>query len=430
MTRNSGKSAAAVARDDPDEGVPDRFCILAPAFPRRGSIARHPGHDLKLATFISTQMETILSEWERFAASLGAVTRDMDSLQLRDHARKMLEAIVLDIQTPQSDQVRIEKGKGHLSTASRALTAATVHGTGRHQDGFSLLQLTSEFRALRSSVLAGWLQTVDQTDAPSLAEMVRFNEAIDQAIAESVEEFTTKSEQARDVFLAMLGHDLRSPLQAILMTAGYFERADLDPARSITSAIRIKRNVASMATMVNDLLEYSRLQLGGAMPMVRLPADFAEICRRAVDDARAAHPACSIGIDADLPAPGDFDANRLAQMLANLLNNACQYATRGTTITLSVRQDHAGIIADVHNHGAVIPEASLESIFNPLVQLEVDQALVDRPRTSVGLGLFIAQQIAEAHGGRIDVQSGEGIGTTFSIHLPRVDGGSSARQRV
>ena len=375
---------------------------------------------MRLAELIESHIDEILEEWDAFAKSLGDVTSTMSPDALRDHAHRMLTAMVADMRGPQTAFEQEEKGKGHASPRP-FITAAEIHGTGRHDDGFSLLQLTAEFRALRASVLRRWVPTIHQNDLTSIDELIRFNEALDQALAESVSTFSRKAEQTRDVFLAMLGHDLRSPLNTIGLTSEYFERPEVEKTRRLASAHRIRRSVATMSAMVNDLLEFSRLQLGGAIPVVRTPGDLAEICRRAVDDAIAAHPSCTFRLEAPPAIPGDFDADRLAQVFGNLLNNAAQYRSRGTTVTLTAAVDGPDAVVHVHNFGSAIPEAQQATIFDPLIQLNATGADVDRPRSSAGLGLFIARQIVEAHGGTPGVASEPDTGTTFTARLTAPD---------
>lgn len=373
---------------------------------------------MRLADFLDSHRDAILADWDGFASSLGAVTKHMSNAQLRDHAAQVLVAIAADIRNQQSGLDQTEKSRGKRDSELRPLTAASIHGTGRQNDGFSLLQLTAEFRALRASVLRLWLPTVDHSDRHSIEEMIRFNESLDQAIAESVSTFNEKAGEARDIFLAMLGHDLRSPLHAIGITAEYFARGDRDPARTASSVARIKRSVVSMTTMVNDLLEFSRLQLGGALPLKKGGIDLAVLGRRLIEDAEAAHPTCSLRLVAESPVHGQFDEDRLLQMFSNLLNNACQYCARGTVITLTIWGDGTTAFADIHNFGPAIPGDRLHAIFNLMHQLKVDEGVVNRPRTSIGLGLFIARRIAESHGGSLTVGSSEASGTTFSVRLP------------
>ena len=144
---------------------------------------------MRLAEFIADNMESILTEWEVFAASLFPAGADMTSLALRDHAPHILEAVVKDITTAQTREAQAEKSKGR---APRVLgspeTAAQTHAVLRAQTGFDINQLVAEYRALRASVLRLWIDACPLDEA-SGKEIVRFNEAIDQAIAESVGDF-------------------------------------------------------------------------------------------------------------------------------------------------------------------------------------------------------------------------------------------------
>ena len=174
---------------------------------------------MRLADFISQHTETILAEWEAFATTLLPAAAGMTPLALRDHAQQILEAVAADLSTAQTRQEQADKSQGKaVRPAGAPETAAETHAVLRAKSGFSINQLVAEYRALRASVLRLWL------DAGSLAEtgvddVVRFNEAIDQAIAESVSFFTAQVDQARNLLLGTLGHDMRSPLYAIQLTA-------------------------------------------------------------------------------------------------------------------------------------------------------------------------------------------------------------------
>ena len=242
--------------------------------------------------------------------------------------------------------------------------------------------------------------------------------ALDEAIAESVKTFAGEASEARDVFLAMLGHDLRSPLHAIGLAAEYFARDEVEPERRITSARRVQRGVASMSRMVNDLLEFSRMQLGGAIPIILATQDLVKICHQAVDAAETANPECVFHFIAPTELAGPFDEDRLHQLLGNLLNNASRYRANGTTVTMTVERISSIAAIKVHNMGPAIPRDRQRDIFDPLVQLTATDSDADRPRSSAGLGLFIARRIVEAHGGRLTVHSSAAEGTTFLATLP------------
>ena len=168
--------------------------------------------------------------------------------------------------------------------------------------------------------------------------------------------------------------------------------------------------------MVNDLLEFARLQLGGLVPIRPAPVDMADVCEHAIEDARAAHPSSAFTLE----APGDLrctaDSARLQQVFSNLLNNAAYYGASGQPVQVVASGTQDAVVVEVRNAGAVIPAESIKSIFEPMVQLNKDR---ERPSASVGLGLFIAREITHAHGGTIDVASSEDAGTVFSVRIPR-----------
>ena len=172
-----------------------------------------------------------------------------------------------------------------------------------------------------------------------------------------------------------------------------------------------------MTSMVADLLGFTRTQLGSKMPMLRGLTDVKTICEEAAEDAAATHPATAFEVRASGDLGGWFDPVRLHQLFANLLVNAAQYGKKGLPVVISASKEENELVVSVTNHGPPIPENAWRSIFKPLIQLPSGED-DDRPRTSLGLGLFVAREIAMAHGGSIDVRSDEVDGTTFTVRLP------------
>lgn len=375
---------------------------------------------MKLSRFITERLEDILEEWEAFARTQQPEGSKMSAFALRDHARQILQAIALDLETAQTASEQKLKSQG-LAEPNGAVgeTAAAIHGTLRQTSGFSLVQLNAEFRALRATVLRLWLPTVRELDEASTRDMIRFNETIDQALAESIVTYSEKAARSRDTFLAILGHDLRSPLQTMAMAGEALSLRGLDAEQSREVGARVRPSAAAMTAMVNDLLEYARSQLGGELPVRPAPADLAEVCRWAIDDMAVAHPDCRFELDLVGDLRGQFDAVRMQQLLSNLLNNAVQYRGPGEPVSLRAHSTSAGVMLRVHNTGSVIPPSALSAIFDPLVQLAVAPDQQGRPYTSMGLGLFIAREIAAGHGGGIEATSSQSKGTIFTVTLPR-----------
>jgi CRP-like cAMP-binding protein len=187
-------------------GLESRVCecygVVKREFER---LLRLPGRTeaLPLSGFIERNLDEIVAHWEAFARTLLPAAATMSAVALRDHARPILQAIAQ----------HIDAGPAQLSDEA---TAATAHGALRHTSGFNLLQLASEYRALRASVISLWRSHLSKEHHEALDDLARFNESVDQALAESIASYADEVGRSRDTFLAILGHDLRSPLAAAI----------------------------------------------------------------------------------------------------------------------------------------------------------------------------------------------------------------------
>lgn len=375
---------------------------------------------MKLSKFIIENMEAILNEWESFAETILPAAQSMGSVALRDHAKQILEAIAKDIETSQTAKEQSDKSKDLLPIADIHDTAATIHGELRHLAGFDLRQLGSEYRALRASVLRMWKAQLPELGDSEFNEMMRFNEAIDEALAASIVRYSAEVDHSRQTFLAILGHDLRSPLSSILMSASLLLKSGELKVEQANLAVRIKRNVSTMSHMINDLLTYASAQIGREIPILREAASVDNICRMSLDEIQSANPDAILRYESSGDLSGHFDAARLQQVLSNLLNNALKYGESGSPVILSARSEGEAITVQVKNSGNTIPSESLEIIFNPLIQLSPDKSNPSpRLTDSIGLGLFIAREIVKGHNGTVEVKSSEKDGTVFIIKLPR-----------
>ena len=374
---------------------------------------------MKLSKFIVSHMDNILSEWEEFARTLHLDTAVISPEQLRDHGKQILEAIAADIESDETQAEQTKKSKGEDTGIASKSSAAANHGKDRYDTGLSLVQVIAEYRAMRASVLRLWMPEMKQMTQQGSTDMLRFNEAIDQALAESAKTYAGRTSRTRDTFLAILGHDLRSPLGTMAMAGDYLTRPSIGTEDTARVGARVKRSAATMSNMIGDLLQYTRTQLGGKMPILKILADMKDICESAIDDARALHPECVFKFTTTGQLLDDFDSARLQQVFSNLLSNAAQYGGEGDPITITAQGEKGAVIVQVTNSGPPIPANSLQSIFKPLTQLSPEEQQSGRPSTSLGLGLFIAREITLAHGGTIDVTSSEELGTVFSVCIPR-----------
>ena len=374
---------------------------------------------MKLSKFIVSHMGNILSEWEEFARSLHSDTALMSPEQLRDHGKAILEAIAVNIESDETQAEQTKKSKGENTGVASESSAAANHGKDRYDTGLSLEQVIAEYRAMRASVLRLWMPEMKQMTDQGSHDMLRFNEAIDQALAESAKTYAEATSRTRDTFLAILGHDLRSPLGTMAMAGDYLTRPSIGTEGTAKIGARVKRSAATMSTMIRDLLQYTRTQLGGKMPISKMLADMKDICESAIDDARALHPEFVFKFTTTGELLDDFDSARLQQVFSNLLNNAAQHGGKKDPITITAQGDKDAVIVQVTNSGPPIPANSLQSIFKPLIQLSLEEQQGGKPSTSLGLGLFIAREITLAHGGTLDVTSSEELGTVFSVCIPR-----------
>lgn len=373
---------------------------------------------MRLAHFIRKQKQEIIEQWESFARTQLPAAAGMSDLALRNHAELILEAIAEDIETEQTPSQQYAKSWG-LALGSTRDSAASSHGSLRHASGFTLLQLTAEYRALRATVLRLWMRHSDNPVDDTTNDIIRFNEAIDQALAESVITYSARVTRTRDLFLAILGHDLRAPLATMANAGELLKKPDLQDAIRLDLGAKVDRSATLMRGIIDDLLGFARVQLGSQIPIAARNGDLRQVCENALDDSRAVYPNCSFELHADRDLAGSFDSTRLHQLFTNLLLNAAQYRAKDSPVVLSVRSDADFFTARVHNFGTAIPEDSLESIFRPLTQLTKDVETDRRPKSSLGLGLFVAREIASAHGGSITVRSNATEGTEFTVRLPR-----------
>ncbi len=375
---------------------------------------------MRLADFILSNVESILAEWDVFARSIGA-GEHLDQLALRDHAGQILQAAAQDMKSPQTAAGRAKKSKGldHPQEDDALDEASKLHAVDRLGLGFDMLEVVSEYRALRASVLRLWHESAPGPDDRDVDDLTRFNESIDQSITKAVASYTSRVDQARDMFLAILGHDLRNPLNSIGMTAHLVPLVCKDPAEAIACGEQISRNVWVMERMIADLLDYTRTRLGAGMPVRPTSLDLGSLARELFEEFRTAHPKLDIQLRTDGDLNGQWDSDRVRQAISNLLGNAIQHGSADFPVTLSLRGEESDVFINVHNGGDPIPPGELQKIFDPLIRgSSAEHPAKNRPG-SIGMGLYIAREVAKSHGGRIDVTSTEREGTMFTIRLPR-----------
>ena len=375
---------------------------------------------MPLQEFIRTHHDTIIADFEEFARTLMPAGANMTAAELRDHAEELLTAMERDLDTDQSAGEQHRKSRGHGAEHSMA-ASGQLHADARIQHRFTPAQLLAEFRALRASVLRLY-ESGDET--PDLQGVRRFNESVDEALTESMTRYGAMTDRYRDQFVGVLGHDLRNPLNAISAGAALLTVSGDADSRQQRVAAGILRSAQRMGRMIDDLLDLTLARLGGAIPLKRTATDLASVCQEVLLEIQAAHTSAQVRLKCTGDLRGEWDGDRLAQTLSNLVGNAIQHGDEGTVTVIAEGTAEEAVVS-VHNFGPAIPPDALKSIFEPLVRGSASGP----DGNSIGLGLFIAQAIVSSHEGQIAVTSTSTAGTTFTIRLPKkhnIDRSSSA----
>lgn len=369
---------------------------------------------MKLDKFILQNMETILVEWENFARDIQPSDGDMNVAELRDHAGAMLRTIAADLVTPQTEQKRAEKSKGN-KPRFKGETAPEAHADDRWTSGFSISLLVAEYRALRASVLRLWLRE-SRYNSGQVEEVIRFNEAVDQALAESVARYSEAVQAEQDVLLGILGHDLRTPLQLLGNSAQYLIHApNIDSGGQVELGTRMHNSVMRMKSMLDNLLDFTQSRIGGSVHISPTDTDLARVSAQVVGEFRPSNPSRIIHNEVIGDCRGTWDASRIGQVYQNLISNALQYGFPESDLVVSTRGNSQEVVLSVHNEGRPIPEEEQDHMFDLLHRHNRGGA----SNKNLGLGLYITREIVTAHQGSISVTSTEAEGTTFRVRLPK-----------
>jgi signal transduction histidine kinase len=273
---------------------------------------------VRLSKFILSNLEEILTEWESFASSV-LPGKQFDKAMLRNDAAEMLTTIAKDMETAQTAAQQTVKSKGRGPKSAQD-TSAETHSVVRIGQGFNQVQALSEFRALRATVIRLWMNSSPELDDSAIYQLIRFNEGIDQAVSESAARLMEKIEDSRDFAIAVLAHDLRNPLNAILSSAQFLQITEsIDRATVNEIAANVLDSGTRMSTLISNLLDFTRTRLGQSLPIKQEEIDLAHVCRQTVAEMTTAHPERMIELSCPESLRGRLDATRMNQMLSNLI---------------------------------------------------------------------------------------------------------------
>ena len=397
---------------------------------------------MRLADFILANVEPILAEWESFARGISPRGATADPAELRNEAGDILRATAVDMQSDQTAAQQAEKSKGlsrrdHASDGLRR--ASSSHGTGRAVSGFDVSAVLAEYRALRASVLRLWRESGPSADARDLEDVTRFNESMDQSLTDAVRSFAEQidcdrealfaSEQAsrrqaeaanraKDLFLATLSHEMRTPLNAIAGWISILLHPEAGARRFQEGLKVIERNTRAQVQLIDDLLDMSRI-VSGKLRMNWEPCELGEVINAGVNATRTAAEARGIVLNVAVDSPTTdavCDSGRIQQVVWNLVSNAVKFTPKGGRVDVTLSRANSSYQIQVADTGQGISPDVLPYVFDRFRQAD---SSMRRQSAGLGLGLSIVKYIVEAHGGNIDATSpGEGKGSMFTVVLP------------
>lgn len=350
----------------------------------------------KLGTVLRDERDAIIAEWMRRVGELPDA-EGLPSPALEDNVPQIVDEIAECLD--------------RLGDCRPGLDALpSLHALERYRLGFDIRGVLAEYRILRQVILERVGGAHDDRE-----NEVFLHDLLDRAVADAVDHFAFERDRAREIFVGMLGHDLRNPLGAISMAAqALLAQADrLEPThrrlakRILGSATRIER-------MADDLLDLTRGRIGGGVPIVVAPTDLGALVRDVVEEFNEAFPDRTIAAALDgLDLRGEWDGDRLSQVVSNLIANALEHG--GDPIEVAARLDGGDerVVIEVRNQGELSAEA-ISRVFDPFVSMASTRA----GRRGLGLGLYIVREIARAHGGAVEASSDDGT-TAFRVVLPR-----------
>src|SRR3989338_144973 len=369
---------------------------------------------MRLSDFIRQNQEAITIQWVEFAKTASPASRHMTVVELKDHIKEILSFIAHDIESPQTEKQQVTKsyGEGPKEGLDND-SAAETHAVLRLEDGFYIDQMVSEYRALRASIIKLWRTEHNDVSHQDMEDIIRFNEAVDQTIAESVRRYTKRIDHSRNMFLGILGHDLRNPIGAASMCGQLMiAKGTLDSKMTILAA-QVIDSTARANIIINDLLDFTRAGVGSGLTVSKELADMGIIAQRLVDEMVAISKGRKINLDMKGDMQGEWDVSRIEQVFSNLIGNALQYSFEGTPIAVIIDgTDKNDIKIMVHNQGIPIPTDKMTRIFDALTRATTggEERIGS---TNLGLGLYITKEIVIAHQGTIKVTSSQTEGTIF-----------------
>lgn len=311
---------------------------------------------------------------------------------------------LLDVQMPEMDGFELaELMRGSERTRQIPIIFVTAGARDQHRlfKGYESGAVDFLFKPIEPHIL--------QNKADVFFQLHRQRQQLARELHEK-----TETLRLNEMLTAVLSHDLRSPLNAVLTSAVLIQRRSTEQPVKDTAG-RILSSGKRMSRMIEDMLDMARARLAGGIPLKREPADLGALVERVVGEIQAAYPERRIEVRQTGDLSGNWDGERLAQVVSNLLGNALQHGDESGVVEVKVdgtRYD--AVVIKVENSGTIPPDL-LPQLFDPFRGAQRQTGRTE----GLGLGLYIVQQIVVAHGGSVDVQSGDENRTVFAVSIPR-----------
>ena len=310
----------------------------------------------------------------------------------------------LDVQMPEMDGFELaELMRGSERTRQVPIIFVTAGARDQHRlfQGYESGAVDFLFKPIEPHIL--------QNKADVFFQLHRHKQQLARELREK-----TETLRLTEMLTAVLSHDLRSPLNAVLTSAVLIQRRSTEqPVRD--TADRILSSGKRMSRMIEDMLDMARARLAGGIPLKREPADLGALLDRVVSEIQAAYPERRIEVQRSGDLNGNWDGERLAQVASNLLGNALQHGDASAAVEVNVDGTRSRVVEITVRNSGTIPPDLLPELFDPFRGAQRQTGRTD----GLGLGLYIVQQIVLAHGGSVEVKSGDDNRTTFAVRIPR-----------
>jgi len=348
-----------------------------------------------LSGILQEKAGNILEKWEEQVRLEVEAARHLHSSDLKNSLPKFLENLAH----------ALEHREGNVKFEAKV---AREHGKERSTfPRYTLEQIISEYRILRRAIFSVLGEVPPQ-------ERDAIIDAIELGIAEAASEFAGQQYQLREKFISTLAHDLRTPLTVAKTSAQLILRAPEKANSTQVMASRIVNTIDRTDRMIKDLLDANLSQMGQKLHLEIEECDLRSIGQMAIEDATSIS-GDNFFLKSDSFVMGYWDPMMLQRAIGNLLSNATKYGTPGALVNVTITQEENQARIAIHNEGKPIPEDEQEEIFDNFYRSVTAKSGLTQ---GWGIGLFLVKAAATAHGGTVQVQSGEKTGTTFTIILP------------